>query len=181
MSKGTKRESGKHEDQSDAKSDASGTGTGAGEAVSRNPATAMQDFAESAARPRPGVMFSVAQVASLCHQVNREYCMALGDYSQETWDGAADWQRQSMLAGVEFRIKNPHAQPSASHESWLKMKLEDGWKYGPKKDPEKKEHPCCVPWEELAPEQRVKDYLSASIVMSLLTMGMITGHERDLA
>lgn len=42
-----------------------------------------------------------------------------------------------------------------------------GWKYGPVKDPERKEHPCFVPYDGLPPEQRAKDYLFRAVVHQL--------------
>ena len=54
--------------------------------------------------------------------------------------------------------------PSASHDSWLKQKKADGWKWGPEKNPDKKEHPCCLPYEQLPADQRMKDYLFGAIV-----------------
>lgn len=33
----------------------------------------------------------------------------------------------------------------------------DGWKYGPNKDFERKEHPCLVPYNELPEIQQRKD------------------------
>jgi hypothetical protein len=57
--------------------------------------------------------------------------------------------------------------PSASHNSWLRQKEEDGWKYGPVKDADKKEHPCFIPYEELPREQQAKDYLFGAIVAAL--------------
>ena len=51
-----------------------------------------------------------------------------------------------------------------SHESWLAEKRATGWKYGPVKDPEKKEHPCCVPYAELPAAQQAKDRLFTGTV-----------------
>lgn len=106
------------------------------------------------------------QIARMCHEVNRAYCAALGDYSQPAWEDAPDWQRASAIAGVTFTLANPDAPPSASHESWLAEKRESGWKYGPVKDPDAKEHPCFVPYDDLPPEQRAKDYLFQAVVRS---------------
>jgi hypothetical protein len=47
------------------------------------------------------------------------------------------------------------------------QKLADGWKYGPVKYPEKKEHPCMVPFAELPKEQQLKDALFRHIVPAL--------------
>lgn len=106
----------------------------------------------------------IAQIAAVCHEANRRFCLTIGDASQPSWEDAPEWQRQSAMNGVKFHLANPDAGPSGSHENWLKEKLETGWKYGPVKDPEKKEHPCCVPYGELPLEQRMKDYIFTAIV-----------------
>lgn len=109
-------------------------------------------------------------VARVCHEANRAYCLTIGDDSQPAWDEAPDWQKSSAIKGVEFHLNTlksgQEPSPSASHESWLVEKREQGWNYGPVKDPEKKEHPCFVPYEELPIDQRMKDYIFAGIVKS---------------
>ena len=107
---------------------------------------------------------TVEDIAKVCHEVNRVYCQSLGDHSQVPWEQAPEWQRLSAVAGVEHRLANPGAPVSASHDSWLAFKKEDGWVYGPKKDVEKRQHPCMVPYDELPPEQRTKDALFVTIV-----------------
>jgi hypothetical protein len=106
-------------------------------------------------------------VAKIAHEINKAYCHAIGDYSQPTWQDAPEWQKSSAIKGVEFHILNPDAGPDASHVSWMKQKTEEGWKYGPIKDAEKKEHPCYVPYEDLPTEQKAKDYLFKQVVTSL--------------
>lgn len=112
-------------------------------------------------------ILTIAAVAAICHEANRAYCSALGDDTQLPWAEAPDWQKESAINGVAFHIENPDASPSESHESWLIEKQDTGWQYGPVKDPEKKEHPCFVPYEELPAEQQAKDYLFKGIVHSL--------------
>ena len=56
--------------------------------------------------------------------------------------------------------------PEQIHESWLAEKIRDGWKYGPVKDPEKKEHPCLVLYGELPASQALKDSLFVEAVKS---------------
>ena len=92
---------------------------------------------------------SVEKVARVCHEVNRAYCASLGDHSQPAWEDAPEWQRESAINGVCFARANPDAGPAASHENWLAEKRSAGWKYGPVKDVEAKEHPCFVPYDEL--------------------------------
>jgi hypothetical protein len=101
-------------------------------------------------------------IAGLCHTVNQAYCRSTGDHSQPNWDDAPDWQKQSAINGVIFHLENSKT-PEQSHENWMKEKLVDGWVYGEVKDPEKKTHPCMVPYDQLPLEQRTKDYLFKSI------------------
>jgi hypothetical protein len=105
----------------------------------------------------------VDAIARMAHEVNRAYCAAIGDDSQPAWEDAPDWQRQSAISGVMAHMEGD-LTPEQSHESWMAQKAADGWIYGPVKDAEKKEHPCFLPYAELPPEQRVKDYLFRAIV-----------------
>lgn len=106
-------------------------------------------------------------VAQVAHEINKAFCASIGDDSQPTWEDAPEWQKSSAVNGVQFHIDNPEASPSASHESWLKQKEDEGWKYGEVKNPETKEHPCFVPYEQLPVEQRSKDYLFKQVIHSL--------------
>lgn len=112
-------------------------------------------------------MMSIENVARVAHEINKAYCESIGDNSQPVWEDAPDWQKSSAIAGVKFHLENPTVGPDASHNNWLKQKEEEGWKYGPEKNPETKEHPCCVPYDELPVSQRTKDYLFKQIVHSL--------------
>ena len=49
----------------------------------------------------------------------------------------------------------------------MKEKEDTGWKHGPVKDPEKKEHPCMVPFADLPVDQQAKDFIFMSVVHSL--------------
>lgn len=110
----------------------------------------------------------IEHIARVCHEVNRAYCAALGDNSQPAWHEAPEWQRKSAIAGVQFIVDNPAAPPSASHDSWLAEKERDGWKYGPVKNPETREHPCFVPYDQLPVEQKAKDYIFGAVVRALV-------------
>ncbi len=110
---------------------------------------------------------TIENIAEICHEANAAYCRALGDSSQPSWASAPDWQRNSAVNGVRFKIEHPEAPPSAQHEAWLEQKRTEGWKYGPVKNPEKKEHPCFIPYTGLPLEQRAKDHLFCAIVIAL--------------
>jgi RyR domain len=115
-------------------------------------------------------MLNISDVARICHEANHAYCESIADYSQNGWNEAAEWQRQSAIKGVEWRLANPEAPESAQHEAWVEEKVREGWVYGPVKDAEKKFHPCLVPYDELPAEQRAKDALFAAIVTALKPM-----------
>ena len=110
---------------------------------------------------------TTADIAQVAHEINKEYCLAIGDSSQLPWDEAPAWQKESAVLGVMFHVENPDAGPDASHNSWMKQKIDTGWKYGEVKDADKKEHPCIVPFEDLPMQQQFKDYLFRQVVHSL--------------
>jgi hypothetical protein len=110
---------------------------------------------------------STHDIARICHEVNRAYCEALGDGNQLPWDEAPQWQRDSAVAGVVFVANNPDAPASANHEAWLQLKLDEGWIWGEVKNPDAKEHPCMVPYQDLPVEQRAKDHIFRAIVIAL--------------
>lgn len=109
---------------------------------------------------------AIEACARAAHEVNRAYCAALGDTSQPSWESAPDWQRSSAINGVFGALKGN--TPEQSHEGWLEEKRAAGWKFGPVKDPDKKEHPCFVPYAELPPEQRAKDHLFVTTVRTMM-------------
>lgn len=101
--------------------------------------------------------------ARAAHEANRAYCYAIGDTSQLPWELAPEWQRTSAINGVRGVLVDGNG-PRESHASWLREKEATGWKYGPTKDPEKKEHPCFVPYDQLPPEQQAKDDVFTHVV-----------------
>jgi hypothetical protein len=104
----------------------------------------------------------VEACARAAHEANRAYCLAIGDASQAHWEDAEEWQRESARNGVVVALGG--ATPEHQHAAWLADKAAAGWKYGPVKDPEKKEHPCFVPYAELPENQKAKDQLYISSV-----------------
>ncbi len=109
----------------------------------------------------------IEDIAKAAHEINKAYCESISDYSQKPWDESPEWQKSSVINGVKFHLENPDASPSASHESWMIQKTQEGWKYGKVKDADKKEHPCYLPYDQLPVEQRSKDYLFKQVIHSL--------------
>ena len=107
----------------------------------------------------------IAACAEAGHEVNRIYCVTLGDLSQPSWADAPTWQKQSAIKGVTGAIAG--ASPAQSHESWLAEKEANGWKYGLVKDEQLKEHPCFVPYADLPEDQQLKDFLYLTTVRAM--------------
>lgn len=103
--------------------------------------------------------------ARAAHEANRAYCIAIGDHSQPSWNDAPDWQKSSARQGVVGALNG--ATPEQSHDSWLSEKVATGWKYGPIKNPETKEHPCMVAYSELPESQRAKDRIFIAVVRAV--------------
>lgn len=119
-------------------------------------------------------------IARLCHEVNRAYCQAIGDDSQPAWEDAPAWQRESARMGVDLHLMGDFG-PEASHISWMKQKVEDGWVYGPIKSLEKKQHPCIVPFSDLSREQQAKDFIFRGVVHAIKTMPVVVLTAADAA
>ena len=112
-------------------------------------------------------MEAVEQIAIMTHQANKTWCELNNDFSQKNWNEAEQWQRDSAIKGVQFRLDNPKAGHDAQHNSWMQEKINDGWIYGETKDAETKTHPCIVPFEQLPEFQKTKDALFCAIVDAL--------------
>lgn len=106
-------------------------------------------------------------IARVAHEVNSGYTQAISEPPLALWDDLPAWQRYSVHDGVAFLLANPEAGPSASHANWLALKRATGWRHGPVKDMELKEHPCFLVFEALPVEQQAKDYIFHAIVRSL--------------
>jgi hypothetical protein len=48
-----------------------------------------------------------------------------------------------------------------AHENWVKQRTSEGWRYGPKRDDARNEHPCLVPYEQLSESEKEYDRKTA--------------------
>lgn len=108
----------------------------------------------------------IMTIARIVHEIQQSFCISIGDNSLPDWEDAGAMQ-ENTYAGVQFLIRNPDAKAGASHEAWMENKMADGWKKGPVKDWDKKEHPALIPFEELPQHEQTKDYLFVQTVRSL--------------
>ncbi len=107
---------------------------------------------------------TIVDIARIAHEANRAYCQTIGDNSQVAWDVASPWQQDSIVNGVSFILGNPSSTPEDCHNEWCQHKTATGWTHGPVKDQQKKQHPCLLPYDQLPPEQRVKDSLILAVI-----------------
>ncbi len=109
-------------------------------------------------------------IAMAAHEINRAYCESLGDTTVPAWADAPEAQKNSIISGVEMHLDSPDTTPEQAHESWLARKTAEGWVYGEVKDLESKQHPCCLPYEQLPAEQKAKDYIFRGAVHSVFVV-----------
>lgn len=112
-------------------------------------------------------LLSTIDIAVVCHEANKAWCEANADFSQKSWEEAEQWQRDSAISGVKFRLNNPDAGKDTQHNAWMSDKVNDGWVYGEVKDPVAKTHPCIVPYDQLPEFQQKKGALFCAIVDAL--------------
>jgi len=59
-----------------------------------------------------------------------------------------------------------------AHENWARGRMDEGWRYGPRRDDARKEHPNLVPYEELSESDRDYDRRTAmETVKTILVLG----------
>lgn len=54
------------------------------------------------------------------------------------------------------------------HDIWAENRIEQGWTYGEKRDDDKKQHPCLVPYEELPEEEKLYDRETAMKTIKMI-------------
>jgi len=58
------------------------------------------------------------------------------------------------------------------HDVWVRQRLRDGWRYGVRRDDERKEHPSLVPYEQLSEGDKAYDRGTAlETVKAMLALG----------
>ena len=59
-----------------------------------------------------------------------------------------------------------------THENWARQRIAEGWKYGPRRDDARKEHPNLVPYEELSESDKDYDRQTAmETIKAILALG----------
>jgi hypothetical protein len=55
-----------------------------------------------------------------------------------------------------------------NHDLWAQQRIRDGWRYGPKRDDAKKEHPDLVPYEDLPESEKEYDRTTAMMTLKAI-------------
>jgi hypothetical protein len=108
----------------------------------------------------------IEDIARIVHEVNRVYCISIGDFDCKTWEESSELIKNSVIAGIKLQIKNPMS-PEQSHHEWMLYKKAEGWKFGYIKNEGRKTHPNLVSYDSLDPRQRLKDTLFVELVNQL--------------
>lgn len=59
-----------------------------------------------------------------------------------------------------------------AHDVWARERMAAGWRYGPERNGERKEHPCLVPYEELPESEREYDRsIALETLKTLIALG----------
>ena len=72
------------------------------------------------------------------------------------------WLAEELEPLVEMMAKNVH-------EVWAAARMEQGWKYGERRDDALKTHPCLVPYDDLPEEEKDYDRNTALGTLKLIT------------
>jgi hypothetical protein len=59
-----------------------------------------------------------------------------------------------------------------NHDVWARRRIAEGWTHGSRRDDERKEHPCLVPYAELPESEREYDRQTArEVLQAVLALG----------
>ncbi len=59
-----------------------------------------------------------------------------------------------------------------THDTWMRRRLADGWRYGPRRDDARKEHPGLVPYDDLPESEKEYDRATAQgVLRALVALG----------
>ncbi len=86
-------------------------------------------------------------------------------YQPEPIDTSRVTLRKEVREVTELLARN-------AHDIWARQRLTDGWRFGPKRNDQKKEHPCLVPYDELPESEKEYDRNAAmETLKAILALG----------
>lgn len=86
-------------------------------------------------------------------------------YKPKPIDTASIKLSENLLSLTEHLAEN-------AHDHWAKLRMEEGWRWGPKRDDATKQHPDLVPYGELSESEKEYDRNSAmETLKAILALG----------
>jgi hypothetical protein len=58
-----------------------------------------------------------------------------------------------------------------NHELWARRRMEEGWRYGPKRDDDKKQTPVLVPYEQLSEREEYDRENAVETLKTIIALG----------
>jgi RyR domain len=59
-----------------------------------------------------------------------------------------------------------------AHDNWARQRVADGWRFGPERNDQKKEHPCLIPYDELPEAEKEYDRkVATETLKAILALG----------
>lgn len=80
----------------------------------------------------------------------------MSEYNPEPMDIKLSPEKEAFALRIAARI----------HDSWASERLAQGWKFGPERNDETKEHPCLIPFEQLTEYEKRFDIVTARTVIA---------------
>ena len=102
------------------------------------------------------------QMASVVHEMNRQFRLVLGQAPGPHWNEADDQLKAVSVNGVKQALAGVTSEQL--HQTWVDFKRSQGWIWGPHKDVPNRRHPCMVPYEHLPEHEKVKDHMFNAVV-----------------
>jgi hypothetical protein len=66
------------------------------------------------------------------------------------------------------------------HDSWLRIRLAQGWTLGPQRDDRTRQHPCLVPYEDLPEDEKESDrQTTLATLRGLIALGYEIRRDRS--
>lgn len=106
----------------------------------------------------------IIKLAQAVHENNRLISTTILQEEKQEWNLLNNEQQQGIIQAVRETISNKVSDPALSHEAWVQSKIRAGWKFGDTYSEDEKTHPNIKPYDQLEPEQRLKDLLYLAIL-----------------
>ena len=126
----------------------------------------------------PARVRDLIKLAELAHEVQRVVGTMFRRPLEPKWSEAPLWKRANTINSVARILAHPEATPADDHNLWLAYRLVEGWRHGSEENHEMREHPDMVPWDQLGPEQKLRDTLFLEAVRTTARVFGISSRQK---